>query len=144
MEDESDATMSGGEWDGGDDDEDVDDNIIDDEEDEDADMSESGESADELIHELAGRPSLVVSLRYPKKPAASASPADLELEATPMTNGFANPAHEAAPTAIGDYEPTTNGVKQATAHYKPSNLHQVSSAENIPILAVASEGVFHE
>jgi len=112
MEDESDASMSGGEWDGGDDD-DVDDNVVDDEEDEDADMSESGESGDELVDELASRPSLVVSLRYPKTPAAPSIAGELELKGTVTMNGFISPIHESAPTANGQPKPMANGDKQA-------------------------------
>lgn len=70
MEDESDASSSGGDWDGADDDE-VDDIIVDDEDDDDADMSDDEpsvandeESPKEDFHD---RPkSLVVSLRYRK------------------------------------------------------------------------------
>lgn len=70
MEDESDASSSGGDWDGADDD-DVDDIIVDDEDEDDADMSDDEpsvandeESPKEDFHD---RPkSLVVSLRYRK------------------------------------------------------------------------------
>ena len=65
MEDESDATSSGGEWDGGDDD-DVDGNIVDDEE-EDVEMSDSGRSADESEHDPVVVKSLIVTLRYRNK-----------------------------------------------------------------------------
>ena len=68
MEDESDATSSGGEWEGGDDD-DVDDNIVDEEDEADVDMSE--EEASVVEEDMSGeensrRRSLVVSLRYQK------------------------------------------------------------------------------
>lgn len=73
MEDESDASSSGGDWDAADDDE-VDEQIVDDEDEEDADMSDDEESvADEEDNvkpknKSRGRPSsLVVSLRYQKK-----------------------------------------------------------------------------
>lgn len=69
MEDESDASSSGGDWDGADDD-DADDIIVDDEDEDDADMSDEpsvandDESPKEDFHD---RPkSLVVSLRYRK------------------------------------------------------------------------------
>lgn len=70
MEYESDASSSGGDWDGADDDE-VDDIIVDDEDEDDADMSDDEpsvandeESPKEYFHD---RPkSLVVSLRYRK------------------------------------------------------------------------------
>ena len=65
MEDESDATTSGGEWDAGDDD-DVDEHVANDEEDEDVDMSDDGPSAEE-DEDYAGQQSLVVSLRYHKR-----------------------------------------------------------------------------
>ena len=62
MDDESDATSSGNEWDGGDEDE-PDDHVDDEEEDEDVDMSD-----DSVAEEEEGDPrqSLVVSLRYTK------------------------------------------------------------------------------
>ena len=75
MEDESDATSSGGDWEGAEDDE-VDANISEDEDDEDADMSDDEPSianeedyAEEDANEQSSdRPgSLVVSLRYQKK-----------------------------------------------------------------------------
>lgn len=70
MEDESDASSSGAEWDGGDDD-DVDDHVVDEEDEEDADMSDDGSSiageeeaaAANVTHP---RGSLVVALRYSK------------------------------------------------------------------------------
>jgi hypothetical protein len=65
MDDESEASMSGEEWNGGDDDDEVDDNIVDDEDDEDADRSDSAGTADE--EDELSKPSLLVSLRYPKK-----------------------------------------------------------------------------
>lgn len=73
MEDESDASSSGGDWEGADDDE-VDANISEDEDDEDAEMSDDEASiANEDVEEdaneqLSDRPgSLVVALRYQKK-----------------------------------------------------------------------------
>lgn len=72
MEEESDATSSGAEWDGGDDD-DADDLVIDEEDEEDADMSDDESSiADEeeafIADKTRSRTSLVVALRY-QKPA---------------------------------------------------------------------------
>ena len=77
MEDETDASSSGGEWEGGDDDE-VDEHIVDDEDEDDADMSEDGVSitngADEIEMENNDEPnSLVVALRYQKKNSPSTS-----------------------------------------------------------------------
>ena len=67
MDDESDATSSGNEWDGGDDDEDnVDGNMADDDDVEMADESDMEEAQDELAQQ-----SLVVSLRYQRKPEGS-------------------------------------------------------------------------
>ena len=63
MDDESDATSSGNEWDGGDEDE-PDDRIDDEEEDEDIDMSDNSGAEEE--EEDDPRQSLVVSLRYTK------------------------------------------------------------------------------
>lgn len=70
MEDESDATSSGAEWDGGDDD-DADDLVLDEEDEEDADMSDDESSVadeDEAVAAYKSRPrsSLVVALRYQK------------------------------------------------------------------------------
>ena len=61
MDDESDATSSGNEWDGGDEDE-LDDHIDDEEEDDDIDMSDTSGAEDEEVT----RQSLVVTLRYIK------------------------------------------------------------------------------
>lgn len=74
MEDESDASSSGGDWEGADDDE-VDANISEDEDDEDADMSDDEASIineDDVEEEANEQPfdrpgSLVVALRYQKK-----------------------------------------------------------------------------
>ncbi|KAF6241731.1 hypothetical protein HO173_000443 [Letharia columbiana] len=62
MDDESDATSSGNEWDGGDEDE-PDDHVDDDEEDEDVDMSDNSGAEEDGDDP---RQSLVVSLRYIK------------------------------------------------------------------------------
>ena len=80
MEEESDATSSGAEWDGGDDD-DADDLVIDEDDEEDADMSDDESSiADEEEAFIADKPrsrsSLVVALRYQKpanRPIANSS-----------------------------------------------------------------------
>lgn len=70
MDGESDASSSGGEWDG--DDDEVDDHVVDDEDDDDADMSEDDISAnngeDELeLEDNRHRGRLVVALRYQGK-----------------------------------------------------------------------------
>ena len=64
MEDESDASSTGNEWDGGDE-QDIDDNVADDAEG-DADMSQDDASVDEE-EDLPQKHSLVVSLRYQAK-----------------------------------------------------------------------------
>jgi hypothetical protein len=69
MEEESDASFSGVEWDG--DDDDVDDKVVDEEDDEDADMSDDEVSIADEENEVAAernrpRSSLVVALRYQK------------------------------------------------------------------------------
>lgn len=70
MEDESDATSSGAEWDGGDDD-DADDLVLDEEDEEDAEMSDDESSIadeEEAVASYKSRPrsSLMVALRYQK------------------------------------------------------------------------------
>ena len=62
MEDESDATSSGNEWDGGNDDDDVHDNLGDDDDDE--EMSDDEIEANETVE--GGKQSLLVSFRYQK------------------------------------------------------------------------------
>ena len=99
MEDESDATSSGGEWDGGDDD-DVDGNIVDDEED-DVEMSDSGRSAEELEHDPAVVKSLIVTLRYHKKQESRSAGGPAEIQDTIIVN-----SHPILPkqVTIGDGE----------------------------------------
>ncbi len=69
MDDESDATSSGNEWEGGDEDE-VEDHIDDEEEDEDVDISDNSMAQEE---DDDPRQSLVVSLRYTKSRLSSPS-----------------------------------------------------------------------
>ena len=104
MDDESDATSSGGEWEGGDDD--VDEKVIDDEDDDDADMSDDEVSVDEEDEEIdVGKPSLVVSLRYhPDRPKESEDIHDL-----PNVNGVAQTS--SAPRTAGQTGTTTSDVK---------------------------------
>ena len=66
MDDESDATSSGNEWDGGDEDE-PEDHVDDEEEDEDVDMSDISGAEEEEEEVDDTQHSLVVSLRYKKK-----------------------------------------------------------------------------
>ena len=88
MEDESDATSSGGEWEGGDDDE-IDGNIVDDEED-DVDMSDSGGSEDELQHDPAVARSLIITLKYRKKQKSTFSDKLGGIQGTFAVNGDAS------------------------------------------------------
>lgn len=90
MDDESDATSSGNEWDGGDEDE-PDDHVDDDDEDEDVDMSDNSEEQE------YPRQTLVVSLRYTKSRPSPPSqdtrngPAISEDHSNPpMTTGNSN------------------------------------------------------
>ena len=72
MEDESDATSSSGDWQGGDDD-DVDDNIVDDEDDADVDISDDeacNVDGEDGTDGYGHRRSLLVSLRYQKSTAS--------------------------------------------------------------------------
>ncbi len=94
MEGESDATSSGGEWEGGDDD-DVDDNIVDGEDDADVDMSDDDASIAEDEEDGEGygrRRSLVVSLRYQKTHAPSVDSAIHTGEGPPDDISAAKPA----------------------------------------------------
>ena len=119
MEDESDASSSGGDWDGGDDDDDVvlaDD--VDDEEDEDADMSDSVGSQDDEDGDLAGKGSLVVSLRYQKPPKTSNSQHHIGLQ----RNGFQNP-----PAPPGDSSEHT--ADSNTTHDNVMNGYHSSSGD---------------
>ena len=90
MEDETDASSSGGEWEGGDDD-DVDAHIVDDEDEDDADMSDDevsiADRADEVEIGINDEPSsLVVALRYQKKNSPSTGIKDLDTTQSPATN----------------------------------------------------------
>lgn len=105
MDDESDATSSGGDWEGGDDD--VDEKVIDDEDDDDADMSDEASDDEEEENEQTGlgKPSLVVSLRYhADKPKGSGDTQDL-----PHVNGV--PHTSTAPSTASQTDATTPDVK---------------------------------
>ena len=101
MEDESDASSSGGDWDGDDGDDDVDGNIVDDEED-DADMSDSGNSADEEDFGVPAKHSLVVSLRYAKKTGDQSVEASTKVEGHSTVNGFVTPPATSSILTNGD------------------------------------------
>ena len=105
MDDESDATSSGGEWDGGDDEDEVDEHLGEGE-DEDSDMSD--DNASDVLGELdtnttgQKRDSLVVSLRYqktpqPLNPAAQAN-GSLDPTITPIVPPTALNGHPPQPT----------------------------------------------
>ena len=100
MEDESDASSSGGDWDA-DDDDDVDGNIVDDEED-DADMSDSGNSVDEEDFGVPVKHSLVVSLRYAKKTGEQTVEASPKVEGHKKINGFVTPPATSSILTNGD------------------------------------------
>lgn len=135
MGDESDATSSGNEWDGGDEDE-PDDQIDDEEEDEDVDMSdESGAEEEEDF-----RQSLVVSLRYMK---SRRSPASQHIQNGPavsedhnkslMTTSNSKKLSE-TPYSGDSLTQPTQGV--APTHYsglthQSSPLHPVSLTEYV-------------
>ena len=96
-DEDSPASTSGEEWDGGD--EDDDDRMIDDIEEEDLEMSDDEVSAaDDEEQELGSeykRRSLVVSLRYQRKPSPRSSGTVLGHGEPPATNGVAGSASEA-------------------------------------------------
>ncbi|MCJ1288243.1 hypothetical protein MMC26_007598 [Xylographa opegraphella] len=130
--DESDATSSGGEWDGGDDDE-VEENIADDEDDEDVDMSDSGPSGDELEGASIDKHSLVVSLRYHKKHGSSDSSTDMKPDHRSKANGFLKaPTGTTSPLNPG-MDPSVNGSKQVPNGYRPSPLRDVSAVDTVTV-----------
>ena len=126
MDDESDATTTGNEWDGGDEDE-PDDHVDDEDEDEDVDMSDNSEEQDDP------RQTLVVSLRYTKSHPSPPSqdtrngPAISEDHSNPpMTTGNSNgPSKDACstdsmnemlndtPKPTQDAAPTPRPIQQA-------------------------------
>ena len=123
MDDESDATSTGNEWDGGDEDE-PDDNIDDEDEDEDIDMSEDSIAEDE---EDDPRQSLVVSLRYVKR---GQSPASQDMRNGPVvspvtTSNFKGPSetpHSTYSLEKSTQESTPTPYSRPTLQSTP--LHQ--------------------
>ena len=111
MDDESDATSSGNEWDGGDEDE-PDDHVDDEEEDEDVDMSDNSVAEEE---EDDPRQSLVVSLRYMKSHPSPRSQV--------MRNG---PAH-------GIPQMTTSNSKGPSETAYPPLHHAVLTEHVVPV-----------
>lgn len=121
MEDETDASSSGGEWEGGDDDE-VDEHIVDDEDEDDADMSDDEMSIandlDEVEMENKGEPhSLVVALRYQKKSSPSTGVNDLE------TTRSSSIDHTKAATLSNN----TSGLATAKPAFRPEDSLYVKS-----------------
>lgn len=134
-EGESDATSSGGEWEGGDDD-DVDDNIVNGEDDADVDMSDDDASIAEEEEHGEGydrRRSLVVSLRYQKNHATSVDSAILSGEGPLKDTNAAEPA-----SLLGDeaHEPRSYAVVHTGSPAPPiTNIHAAvtePSANSLP------------
>lgn len=130
LDDESDVTSSGHEWDGGDEDE-ADDHVDDGDDDEiDEDMSE-----DELGTDREPQPqrTLVVSLRYSPRTTVSiaAPPGELQDEEKanglsdqappPEANPFAQPfrPHRTGPYLDNELSSTTNDITMATGGHHP-------------------------
>ena len=132
MEDESDATSSGGEWDGGDDDE-VEENIADDEEDEDIDMSDSGPSGEELEGASADKHSLVVSLRYHTKHESPNSSTGMKQDDRSKTNGFLKTPRETTTPSNPGMDSFFGGSKQLSNGYRPSPLRDVSAVDTVTV-----------
>ena len=146
MDDESDATSTGNEWDGGDEDE-PDDNIDDEDEDEDIDMSDDSRAEDE---EDDPRQSLVVSLRYMKRGQSTASqdtrngPAVSEDDGTsPVTTSNFKEPSETPHSKYGLNKPTQDATptqySRPTLQYTPSHQAPLtapfSAAEYAPSTA---------
>ena len=141
MDDESDATSTGNEWDGGDEDE-PDDNIDDEDEDEDIDMSDDSRAEDE---EDNSQQSLVVSLRYIKRGLSPASqdtrngPAVSEDHDIPSvtTSNFKGPS-ETPHSTYGLNEPTQDATP---THYSRPIL-QSTPLHQAPLTAPLSAAEF--
>ena len=134
MEDESDASSSGGDWEGADDDE-VDDHIVDDEDEEDADMSDDEESVvneeDDIKNESHGRPSsLVVSLRYQK-------PLPVVENSRSVSKEFTGQQH--SPTPSLDPE---SGTKVVKTESRPEPTLYNSSAGLANVSTNSTESLF--
>lgn len=130
MGDESDATSSGNEWDGGDEDE-PDEQIDDEEEDEDVDMSDDSGAEEEEDF----RQSLVVSLRYMK---SRRSPASQHIQSGPAVSedsiSLMNPSNSKklseTPFSGDSLNQPTQGV--APIHYS-GPTHQSSALHHVPL-----------
>lgn len=127
MDDESDATSSGGEWDGGNDD--VDEKVIDDEDDDDADMSDDEVSVDEEDEEIdVGKPSLVVSLRYhPDRPKESEDIHDLlDVNGVAQTSSALSTAGQ-TDTTSSDVKGKSEGLTNGRVVITPASSFETSS-----------------
>lgn len=134
MEDESEASSSGGEWDGGDDDEP--DDMVEDEEDGDVDMSDNEAEVSEDEEEEDVTQSLVVSLRYLKgrsSPPTAAAPNAVNL----------SPNRHGPPTAPTTVEVASEASRPAAhaAEQPESLLH--TSVLTIPPSTPASSVSHH-
>jgi hypothetical protein len=134
MEDETDASSSGGEWDGEDDDEP--DDIVEDDEDEDVEMSD-GEAKQSSDEEESDTPrSLVVSLRY-MKTHSSPPPERMPAVTTIPTSHYSLPK---APTVIETPpEPSMSALDVPRLPLKPlqtSAATKTPSDAPIPVLTV--------
>ena len=146
MDDESDATSTGNEWDGRDEDE-PDDNIHDEDEDEVIDMSDDSRVEDE---EDDSRQSLVVSLRYVKR---GQSPASQDTRNWPAVSED----HGISPVTTGDFKGpsetphSTYGLNTSTQDAKPTHysrptlqstpLHQVPPTASLSVAEYATSTV---
>ena len=150
MEDESDATSSGGEWEG-DDDGDVDDNIVGEEDDADVDMSDDEASIVEEDVDGNGdarRRSLVVSLRYQKNHVAPANNSTPGGGGPPDGIGASKPAlapaHEIpelrsyTPVRTGSPAPPITNIHAAVVT-QPS-IDPIVQADSIPNGHMAGHG----
>lgn len=124
MDDESDATSSGHDWDGGDDDE-VDEPVEDDEDGEDIEMSDDDDSVVNVEDDAVPR-SLIVSLRYPKD---RSSPSSQEANKTTLpsnahTDPLINPAAIESSIGVGKAEDiSATSPSQLSAHAAQASTH---------------------
>ena len=134
MDDESDATSSGGEWDGGndEDDDEVDEHLGEEESQEDTDLSDDDNSDEEISTDR--QDSLIVSLRYKQKkpeppPALASAPVEVgqvsdsaphQIPFLPLTNG-----HHLEPAG---------SIKEnsSASQYSPSTIKEPSQVNADP------------
>ena len=127
MDDESDATSTGNEWDGGDEDE-PDDNIDDEDEDEDIDMSDALEAEEE---EDNLRRSLVVSLRYIKRPSSLAGQATRHGPAVSQDHGI-SPATISNFKGPSETHHSTDGLNETIQDAAPTH-HPRPAQQSTPL-----------